>query len=131
MSEANKAIVRPPVGEIMNGGDLDVIGELYASRIAPAARRWIVPFREAFPDVRMDVIERIAKGDTVAGHDHCSATHLGPWLGHPPTKRCFERIDEVGIFRFRGGRIVSAWSLEDTLERMRQLGLAPDVEASS
>lgn len=67
MSEANKAIVRHPVGEIMNGGDLDVIGELYASRIAPTARRWIVPFREALPDVRMDVIERIAKGDTALG----------------------------------------------------------------
>jgi hypothetical protein len=30
----------------------------------------------------------------------------------------------VAIFRFRDGRIVHAWSLEDTLGRLRQLGLA-------
>jgi predicted ester cyclase len=32
-------------------------------------------------------------------------------------------VDEVSIFRMRDGRIVHAWSLEDTLARLRQLGL--------
>jgi len=33
------------------------------------------------------------------------------------------RREEVAIFRFLAGRIVHAWSLEDTLSRLRQLGL--------
>jgi len=128
MSEQNKSTVRRLVAEVMNDGDLDVIDDLYAPRIAPAARRWIEPFRASFPDVHMDVLELIAEGDKVVGRFHCSATHLGPWLGHPPTGRRFERIDEVGIFRIRDGKIISAWSLEDTLERMRQLGLVQETD---
>ena len=53
----------------------------------------------------------------------CSATHLGDWLGHPATGRRFDRVDEVSIFRLRDGRIAHVWSLEDSLGRLRQLGL--------
>jgi predicted ester cyclase len=49
--------------------------------------------------------------------------HTGAWLGHAPTGRRFERVDEVSIFRLRDGKIVQVWSLEDTLGRLQQLGL--------
>jgi predicted ester cyclase len=32
-------------------------------------------------------------------------------------------VAEVWILRFRDGRIIDVWSLEDTLDRLRQLGL--------
>ena len=124
VTEANKAVVRRLVAEVLNGGRLEVIDELYAPELAAATRRWIAPFRASFPDVHMEVVELIAEGDRVVGRFTCSATHLGPWLGQEPTGRRFERVDEVAIFRFRDGRIVDAWSLEDTLGRLRQLGLA-------
>ena len=124
MAEHNKAIVRRLIEEVLNGGRLEVIDELYAPELAPAARRWIAPFRSSFPDVRMEVVELIAEGDKVVGRFTCSATHLGAWLGHAPTGRRFERVDEVSIFRLRDGQIVYAWSLEDTLGRLQQLGLA-------
>jgi predicted ester cyclase len=123
VSEPNKATVRRLVKEVLNGGRLEVIDELYAAELAPAAKRWIAPFRAAFPDVRIEVVDLIAEGDKVVGRFTCSATHLGEWLGHAPTGRRFERIDEVAIFRLRDGKIVHAWSLEDTLARLRQLGL--------
>ena len=124
MSEHNKATVRRLITEVLNGGRLEAIDELYAPELAPAARRWIAPFRARFPDVHMEVVELIAEGDQVVGRFTCSATHLGEWLGHPPTGRRFERVDEVSIFRMRDGRITQVWSLEDTLGRLRQLGLA-------
>ena len=124
MSERNKATVRRLIAEVLNGGRLDVIDELYAPELAAGARRWITPFRASFPDVHMEVVDLIAEGDKVVGRFRCSATHLGEWLGHAPTGRRFERVDEVSIFRFRDGRIVHAWSLEDSLSRLRQLGLA-------
>ena len=126
MTEANKAVVRRLVNEVLNGGHLEVIDELYAPELAPAARRWIAPFRASFPDVHMEIVELIAEGDTVVGRFTCSATHLGQWLGQAPTGRRFERVDEVGIFRLRDGRIADAWSLEDTLGRLRQLGLTAE-----
>jgi predicted ester cyclase len=124
VSEHNKATVRRLITEVLNGGRLEAIDELYAPELAPAARRWIAPFRASFPDVHMEVVELIAEGDQVVGRFTCSATHLGEWLGHPPTGRRFERVDEVSIFRVRDGRITQVWSLEDTLGRLKQLGLA-------
>jgi predicted ester cyclase len=122
--EANKTVVRRLVAEVLNGGNLAVINELYAPELVPAARRWIAPFRASFPDVHMEIEELIAEGDKVVGRFTCSATHLGEWLGQAPTGRHFERVNEVAIFRFRDGKIVHAWSLEDTQGRLQQLGLA-------
>jgi hypothetical protein len=111
---SHKAVVRQLVLEVLNGGRLEVIDELYAPELAPATKRWNAPFRASFPDVQMEIVELIAEGDKVVGRFTCSATHLGEWLGHGPTGRRFERVGEVSIFRLREGRIIHAWSLEDT-----------------
>jgi predicted ester cyclase len=92
-------------------------------RLAAAARRWLTPFRASFPDVRMEIVELVAGGDKVVGRFTCSTTHQGKWLGQAPTGRRFDRIDEVWILQLRDGKIVHVWSLEDTLGRLRQLGL--------
>jgi predicted ester cyclase len=122
--EQNKAVVRRLIDEVMNGGRLDAIDVLYAPRMAGPARRWIAPFRASFPDMRMDIVQLVAEGDTVVGRFRCSGTHLGEWLGHAPSGRRFERVDEVTFFRFDPeGRIARSWVLEDTLARLDQLGL--------
>jgi predicted ester cyclase len=123
VSDANKAVVRRLVAEVFNGGHLEVIDQLYAPELAAAAKRWIAPFRASFPDVHIEIVELLAEGDKVVARFTCSATHLGDWLSHAPTGRRFERVDEVWIVRFRDGRIVHVWSLEDTLGRLQQLGL--------
>jgi predicted ester cyclase len=119
----NKETVRRLVEEVMNDGRLEVVDELYAPDLAPAAKRWIEPFRESFPDVRMEVVDLIAEGDKVAARFLCSATQQGEWRGRATSGRRFENVDEVYFFRFRDGRIAEAWGLEDTAERLRQLGL--------
>jgi predicted ester cyclase len=124
VSEHNKATIRRLVEEVLNGGRLELVDDLYAPELAAAARRWIAPFRTSFPDVHMEVLELIAEDDQVVGRFVCSATHQGEWLGHAPTGRRFERVDEVSIFRLRDRRIVQVWSLEDNLGRLQQLGLA-------
>jgi hypothetical protein len=48
---------------------------------------------------------------------------LGEWRGHAASGRRFENVDEVYFFKFEDGRIAEAWGLEETLDRMRQLGL--------
>ena len=123
MSERNKEVVRRLVDEVLNAGRLEVVDELYSPRLAPVAKRWIAPFRASFPDVRMEVVDLIAEGDKVVGRFTCSGKHLGEWLGHAPTGRRFEAVDEVYIFRLSEGRIVHAWGLEDTIGRLEQLGL--------
>jgi len=124
-AEDPKAVVRRLIEGVINAGRLELVDALYAPEIAAGARRWIAPFRESFPDVRMEIVDLIAEGEKVAGRFRCSATHLGPWRGNPPTGRRFEDVDEVYIFRVRDGRITEAWGIEDTASRERQLGLSP------
>ena len=122
-AEQHVAIVRRLVDEVMHQGRLEVIDELYAPELAPLTREWIAPFLTSFPDTRMKIIDVVATNDRVVARFKCSGTHLGDWLGHPPTGRRFSSIDEVYFFRFRDGRIIHAWGIEDTLRRLEQLGL--------
>ena len=124
-ADENKAVVRRLIEEVLNGGRLEVVPELHTPAMAGAAVQWIEPFRAAFPDVRMEIVQLVAEGDVVVGRFRCSATHLGEWRGHAATGRRFEDVDEVYFFTLQSGRIAGAWGLEDTLARTRQLDL-PD-----
>lgn len=123
---SHAAVITRLVEEVLVGGDLEVLDQLYTPARAQVARRWIAPFRAAFPYTRMQqIVQLVSEGDMVAARFRCSGTHLGNWRGHAPTGRRFENIDEVYFFTFRDGLIAKAWGLEDTLERFRQLGLQP------
>ena len=119
-----KQVVRRLVDEVMNTGNLDALEDLYEPRLARTARAWVEPFLASFNDVHMRIIELVAEGETVVGRFTCSGTHTGTWLGHEPTGRRFTDVAEVYFFRVVDGRITRAWGLEDTTERLRQLGLA-------
>jgi predicted ester cyclase len=121
-----QALVERLIGEVVNGGRLELIDELFSPELADTARSWFGAFRSSFPDLHMGIVETIEEADRVVGRFHCSATHLGEWRGHAPTGRRFEDVDEVYFFRFADGRIVEAWGIEDTLGRFKQLGLPPD-----
>jgi predicted ester cyclase len=123
LSAGAKEVVTRLVEEVLNRGRLDLIDELYSPELAPSARKWIEPFRVAFPDVRMETVELVAEGERVVARFRCSGTQLGPWRGREPTGRHMHDIDEVYFFTVRRGRIAEAWGLEDTAKRVRQLGL--------
>ena len=121
-TDEHKKLVRRFVDEVMNRGRLTLLDELVTGALAAEARRWISMFRESFPDVHMEIVDLVAEGDQVVARFACSGTHRGEWRGHAPTGRRF-RVDEVYWFGIENGRIARAWGIEDTLERLRQLGL--------
>jgi predicted ester cyclase len=123
--EEAKALVRRLI-EIVNDGDLSALDEVASGPIADAARDWIGPFRDSFPDFHMEVRDVIAEGDKVVGYFKCSGTHEGEWRGIAPTGRRFEDVDEIYIFRVEDGKLAGATAVvEDNLTRMRQLGIEP------
>jgi predicted ester cyclase len=122
----NKETVRRFIEEAVNAGRDERIDELFTSDMTAWVREWFGAFRSSFPDIRMEPIQLVAEGDTVAGRFACSATHLGEWRGHAPTGRRFEDVDEAYFFRFEGSRISAVSGVEDTLDRFQQLGLDPD-----
>jgi predicted ester cyclase len=123
-AEQNKALVRRLVEEAVNPRNPDVLDEVAMGEFALAARRWVRPFRDSFPDFRMEIVDLVADNEKVAAHFRCSGTHLGEWMGHPPTGRRFQDVDEIYIFRVSGGKLADAFGVEDNVRRMRQLGLS-------
>jgi predicted ester cyclase len=121
--EANKALVRRLVDEVINAGDTNAVDEFFVPGLAPHMRRLFGSFRLAFPDWREEVVELVAEDDRVAGRFRCYGTHQGEFLGAAPTGRRQE-VDEVFFMRIEGGRFVSFWALEDNGARSWQLGLA-------
>jgi predicted ester cyclase len=129
MLEENKAMVRRLV-ESINAGDIDAtVDELFAPRSAQRVKRLFAEFYAAFPDWREEIIELVAEGNTVAGRFRCSGTHRGEFLGETPTGKRME-VDEVFFFRVDDGKFADFWALEDSLSRMRQLGLVSLPEHS-
>jgi predicted ester cyclase len=122
-SDKNKLLVRRLVEEAVNPGNLQVLDEVAEGQFAALARRWIGPFRDSFPDFRIEIVDLVADREKVAAHFRCSGTHLGEWLGHPPTGRRFTNVDEIYIFQMRDGKLAGAFGLEDNPTRLRQLGL--------
>jgi predicted ester cyclase len=124
MSEESKAMVRRMV-EGINAGDIEAtVDELFASRAARRVKRLFTEFHSAFPDWREEIVELVAEGNTVAGRFKCSGTHRGTFLGEAPTGKRME-VEEVFFLRVEEGKFVDFWALEDSLNRMRQLGLLP------
>jgi predicted ester cyclase len=123
VAASGKELVRRLIDEVVNARDTSALEELADGTVVETARRWIEPFRAAFPDFRMEIVELVAEGNKVAAHFRCSGTHLGDWLGQAPTGRRFQDVDEIHIFTVRDGRLLSAVAVEDNLTRARQLGL--------
>ena len=117
-------MVRRMVEAINAGEEEAAVEELFAPRTARRVKRLFAEFREAFPDWHEEAVQLVAEGDTVAGRFRCSGTHLGEFLGNPPTGKRME-VEEVFFLRAEGGRFVDFWGLEDSLGRMQQLGLLP------
>jgi predicted ester cyclase len=124
VSEENKAMVQRMVEAINAGGEEWFVDEMFAPRAARRIKRLFAEFRAAFPDWHEEVVELVSEGHTVAGRFRCSGTHLGEFLGEAPTGKRMD-VEEVFFLRVEDGRFVDFWGLEDSLGRMRQLGLLP------
>ncbi len=124
VSEENKALVLRMV-EGINAGDIEgTVEELFAPRAARRVKRLFMEFYTAFPDWHEEIVELVAEENTVAGRFRCSGTHRGEFLGEAPTGRRMQ-VEEVFFLKVEDGKFVDFWALEDSLGRMRQLGLIP------
>ena len=75
----------------------------------------------AFPDVDIEIRRMVACGEWVYAENFVTATHLGPWLGLPPTgKTVIQHL--CAVIRCRDGLMTEETVYYDQLERLRQLG---------
>ncbi len=124
MLEANKAVVRRMIDEVVNQGRLDAADDVFSPQISAQAKQAFEFFRAAFPDWREDIEEVVAEGNRVAARFKCSGTHMGEFMGMPPTGKRME-VTEVYFLTVVDGKIVDFVGVEDNLARLQQLGLLP------
>jgi steroid delta-isomerase-like uncharacterized protein len=136
VSEENKALVRRWFAEVWNKGRAEAIDELFSSEgiahglsndpTAPMRgpadfKIFHAQFREAFPDIRVDVEDMVAEGDKVAARCSVKGKHQGDSLGFKATNTQVG-FGGITIVRIRNGQIVEAWNYFDFMNMHRQLG---------
>jgi predicted ester cyclase/2-polyprenyl-3-methyl-5-hydroxy-6-metoxy-1,4-benzoquinol methylase len=81
-------------------------------------------FKAAFPDIKAELQQTIVDGDRVAMHWIFSGTHSGTFFGIPPTGKRV-RMQNVGIARVEGDRVVQYNSEVGWLTALKQIGALP------
>jgi predicted ester cyclase len=140
-TEENKALVRRYFAEVVSGGNLALIDELFAPAVTvngqpggPDVIGQIVGnYRAAFPDLEAIVEEQVAEGDRVSTRRLFRGTHLGDYnspIGRVPAtgRRAEWRI--ISIVRIEDGRIMEDWAVPDILGQLQQLGAVPGPPAT-
>ena len=91
-----------------------------------AYKHLVTAFWDAFEPLTLTGEQVIAEGDRVLMRSLFAATFAGAFMGLPPTgQRVAWRFHK--ICRVAGGRWVEAWTMPDSLSRLRQLGAIPDA----
>ena len=79
--------------------------------------------------VRFTIEDVIQDGDKLVVRWTNSGTHVGEFLGIPPTNKSFS-VAGIDIYRLEGGRLAEHWHVIDQLSMLQQLGLIPTPEAA-
>jgi steroid delta-isomerase-like uncharacterized protein len=69
----------------------------------------ITAYRTAFPDLKLTLDDIFAEGEMVALRWSARGTHLGEWLGVPPTGQHFT-MSGITIYRLAEGKAVEGWN---------------------
>jgi steroid delta-isomerase-like uncharacterized protein len=133
----NETTVRRFFDEVMNGGDLAVIDQIFAPDAqlhAPLAgiqpkteglKKVVAGLREGFPDLQVAIDDLFSGGDKVVVRWHTTRqTHRGVYRGIPPTGRKVS-MTAIQVFRMRDGRIADVWFELDALGGARDMGVVP------
>lgn len=139
MSELNKKVVRRLFEEVWNKGNLPVADELFTPNYAhhdastpdvgrgpESEKKRATLYRTAFPDIRLNIEDIIAEGETVMVRWSCRGTHKGDLSGIAPTGKQVN-ISGVSIARFANGKMAEGWVNWDALGLMQQLGVVSET----
>jgi predicted ester cyclase len=125
VQDEHKARVEWYYAEVLNGRNLDVVGDFFADeRIAEGVRRGCFSYFEAFPDLHVALDELIAEDDRVFVRSTMTGTHDGQYKGIPATGRHIA-AESAEVFRLGDRKFVGYWCMTNVAGLMRQLTEEP------
>ena len=114
---ANAALLDRYVAAV-NAGDTAALQALFARPYAQHGG--LKGGREAFPDLRVTIEDRILTGDKIVARNTWSGTHRGAFLGIAPTGRQIT-IRTIDIWRVQGDKLAEHWDVIDIGALEKQL----------
>ncbi|MGW4995940.1 ester cyclase, partial [Streptomyces mirabilis] len=135
VEERNKKTIRRVFDAFVNQGDFSVVDEIYSPHMidhqplpgAPegleGVRYTIAGLREGFPDLHVTIEDMSAHGDHVVIHNTWRGTHLGDFLGAPPTGQAIEFTGVVVWRLLADGLIAERWGIGVESNMLAVLGL--------
>ena len=137
-THANRAVIERFATEFVNKGDLACYAELVSKNFVDHTRpnggfqSMLDAFnalRAGMPDLRVELQQLIAEGDSVAGRKILRGTHTGTLFGIPATGKSVE-IRVTDVVRLADGKFIENWAYNDAAEVMANL-VRPRVATSS
>jgi steroid delta-isomerase-like uncharacterized protein len=133
MSTESSVLVQRWFEEVWNKGRATAIDEMLSEtavvhglgmelRGPEGFKSFHAAYRNAFPDVRVQIDDIVAEGDTAAARWSGTATHKGDGLGFPATGKHVQFTGMV-FLRVKNGKIVEGWNNFDQLGMLQQLGV--------
>jgi predicted ester cyclase len=127
--EQNKAVVREFMMEVLSGRNLGITDEVLAPNYVnlmtgadlSGFKGMLTAMSTALSDVRFEIDDLIAEGDSVVARWKMEATHTGSLMGEAPTGK---RVSSRGLtyYRLVNGQIVEDDPLS-TPDLFQQLGI--------
>jgi predicted ester cyclase len=125
------AVARKALEQVCARGDLELARECYAPDFVDhvnatelhgheGIRRSTDLYRALFDDLQIRVVDQVSEGDRVASR----------WVMTGSNRGRRAELTGITISRIDDGRIVEDWSALDSLELLRQLGLARTLLAA-
>jgi len=127
VSEQNKELVGRYYEQVINGRDLEAVGDFFADeRIVEMVTGGCFRYFEAFPDLHVALDDVIAEGDKVFVRSTITGTHDGEYKGIPATGRHIA-TECAEVYRIADGQFAGYWCLTNVAGLMRQLTEEPAV----
>jgi steroid delta-isomerase-like uncharacterized protein len=134
-AEDNKTVIRRFLKEVFEGGDLELIDELFAPdyvlhdpvvpeevRGPEGMKQYVSMYRSAYPDTHFTVEDQISEGDRVVTRWTGQGTQHGELMGISATGNQVT-ITGIEFDRVSGGKLQETWVNYDALGMMQQLGV--------
>jgi steroid delta-isomerase-like uncharacterized protein len=87
-------------------------------------REKVAEFKALFPDLKEDLLDIVASGDTVATRWVVAGTLQQDFMGIPAAGQAIQ-VEGMNFYRLRDGHVTDVWTQFDATTLMQQLGAAP------
>jgi steroid delta-isomerase-like uncharacterized protein len=133
-AQETKDVITRFYRELWVEGNLDLADELFAPdfvghapgntaiRGPQGVKKLVGEWRVGVPDLDLEIHAQVAEGSRCATRFTGRGTHLGPWLGIPPTGKEVS-LSGIAITRVVDGKVVSDWGEFDVMGLLMQLGV--------